>query len=103
MQIIKILIAFDDLIADLLKNKKLNPVVTELIIRGRKLNLFLVFITETYFALPKNIILNSTHYSVMKIPNEQTLQQMVFNPPSDIVFNPTWARGGRGWVSRSVT
>ena len=51
----KILIVFDDMIADMLSNKKLNPVVTELFIKGRKLNISLVFITEFYFAAPKNI------------------------------------------------
>ena len=50
---LKILIAFDDMIADMLCNKKLNPIVSELFIRGRKLNIFLVFITESYFAVPK--------------------------------------------------
>ena len=95
IQIKKILFAFDVLISDLLKNKKLNLVVTELIITGRKVNFFLVFITQTYFAVPKNVGLNSTHYFIMKIPNEEALQQMVFNPSSDIVFNPTWAGGGR--------
>ena len=49
---------FDDMIADILNNKKLNPVVTELFIRGRKLNISLVFITQSYFAVPKNIRLN---------------------------------------------
>ena len=49
----KILIAFDDMIADMLCNKKLNSVVSELFIRGRKLNIFLVFITQSYFAVPK--------------------------------------------------
>ena len=48
----KILIVFDDMIADMLSNKKLNPIVTELFIRGRKLNISLVFITQSYFALP---------------------------------------------------
>ena len=67
----KILIVFDDRIADMLSNKKLNPIVTELFIRGRKLNISLVFITESYFAVPKNIRLNSTHYFIMKIPNKQ--------------------------------
>ena len=57
----KILIVFDDKIADMLSNKKLNSMVTELFIRGRKLNIFLVFITQSYFAVPKNIRLNSTH------------------------------------------
>ena len=58
----KILIVFDDMIADVLSNKKLNPILTELFIRGRKLNISLVFITQFYFAVPKNIRLNSTHY-----------------------------------------
>ena len=65
----KILIVFDDMIADMLSNKKLNPVVTELFIRGRKLNISLVFVTRSYFALPKNSRLNSTPYFIMKIPN----------------------------------
>ena len=58
----KILIVFDDMIADMLSNKKLNPLVAELFIRGRKLNISLVFITQSYFVFPKNIRLNSTHY-----------------------------------------
>ena len=66
----KILIAFDDMIADMFSNKKLNPMVTELFIRGRKLNISLVFITQFYFAVPKNIKLNSTHFFVMKISNK---------------------------------
>ena len=48
-----ILIAFNDITADMLVNKKLNPIVTELFIRGRKLNISLVFIIQTYFAVPK--------------------------------------------------
>ena len=82
----KILIVFDDMIADMLSNKKLNPIVTELFIRGRKLNISLVFITQSYFAVPKNIRLNSTHYFVMKIPNKRELQQIAFNHSSDIDF-----------------
>ena len=70
----------------MLSNKKLNPIVTELFIRGRKLNISLVFITQSYFAVPKNIRLNSTHYSVMKIPNKRELQQIVFNHSSHIDF-----------------
>ena len=57
----KIEIVFDDMIVDMLSNKNVNPVVTELIIRGRKLNISLVFITQIYFAVPKNIRLNSTN------------------------------------------
>ena len=74
----KILIVFDDMIADMLSNKKLNPVVTELFIRGRKLNISLVFITQSYFAVPKSIRLNSMHYFIMKIPNKQELPQTAF-------------------------
>ena len=70
----KIFIVFDDMISDMLtSNKKLNLVITELFIRGKKLNISLVFITQSHFAVPKNIRLNSTHYFVMKIPNKREL------------------------------
>ena len=82
----KILIVFDDMIADMLSNKKLNPIVTELFIRGRKLNISLVFNTQSYFAVPKNIRLNSTHYFIMKIPNKREFRQIAFNHLSDIEF-----------------
>ena len=82
----KILIVFDDMIADMLSNKKLNPIVTEIFILHRKPNISLVFITQSYFALPKSIRLNSTHYFVMKIPNKRELQQIAFNHSSDIDF-----------------
>ena len=80
----KISIIFDDMIVDMLNNKKLNPIATELIIRGRKLNNSLVFISQFYFAVLKNIRLNSTNYSIMKIPNKRELQQML--KYSDIDF-----------------
>ena len=67
----EILIVFD-MIANVLSNEKLNPIVTKLFIRGRKLNISLVFITQFYFAVPKNVRLNSRHYFIMKIPNKQT-------------------------------
>ena len=73
------------MIADMLSNKKLYPIVFELFIRGRKLNISFVFITRSYFAVPKNR-LNSTHYFVMKIPNKRELQQIAFNHSSDIDF-----------------
>ena len=85
----KILIAFDNMIADMLSNKKCNPIVTELFIRERKLNISLAFITQTYFAVPKNIRLNSTHYFIIKIPNKQELQQIAFNHSSDVDFRVT--------------
>ena len=65
----KILIVFDDMIADMLNNKKINQVVTELFIRDRKLNISLVFNTQSYFAVPKDLRLNSAHYFIMKFPN----------------------------------
>ena len=82
----KMLIVFDDMIADMLRNKKVNPIVTDLFIRGRKLNISLVFITQSYFATPKNIRRDLTHYFVMKIPNKRELQQIAFNHSSDIDF-----------------
>ena len=85
----KILIAFDDITADMLSNKKRNSVVTELFIRERKLDIFLVFITQYCFAVPKNIRINSTHYFVWKTPIKRELQQIAFNHSSDIDFiNP---------------
>ena len=80
------MLVFGDTIADMLTNKKLNPIVTELFIRGRKLNISLVFITQSYFAVPKNIRLYSIHYFVMKIPNKRKLQKIRFNNFSDIDF-----------------
>ena len=82
----KIFIIFYDMIADMLSIKKLNLMEIELFIRGRKLNIYLVFITQSYFAVPKTIRLNSTHYFIMKIPNKQELQQIAFNHSSDTDF-----------------
>ena len=66
----KALIVFDDIINDMLSNKKLNPIVTELFTRGRKQSNSLVFITQSYFAVSKDIRLNSMHYLILKIPNK---------------------------------
>ena len=74
------------MIADMLTNKKLNPVVTELLIRGTKLIISLIFITQSYFKVSKHIILNSTLYFIMKILNKLELQQIVYNHSSDIDF-----------------
>ena len=82
----KMLIVFDDMIADMINNNKLNRVVTELFIRGRKLNIYIVFITQSYFKVPKNARLNSTHFFIMKIPNKRELQQTALNHSSDIDF-----------------
>ena len=66
--------------------KKHNPIVTELFIREMKLNISLVFIIQSYFPVPKNIRLNSTHFFVMNNPNKRELQQNVLNHSSDIYF-----------------
>ena len=67
----KILIVFDDIIADLINNKNLNSIVNELFIRGRKLNISLVFITQSYFKVPKDVRLNTAHFYITKIPNKR--------------------------------
>ena len=78
----KILIVFDNMIADI-HNKKLNSIVTELFIRGRKLNISLVFITQLYFKVPKDFRLNTAHFFIAKIPNERELQQIAINHSSE--------------------
>ena len=70
----KILIVFDDMIADMINNKKLNSLVAELFLRGWKLNISLVFITQSHFKAPKDVRLNSTHFFIMKIPIKRKLQ-----------------------------
>ena len=79
----KIFITFDDIIADLLSNKKLTSIVIEL---GRKLNIYLAFIIQFYFSETKSIRLNCTHYFIIKISNKQELQQVAFNHLSNIHF-----------------
>ena len=78
----KILSVFDDMNGDILSNKKPNPIVTELLIRGRKINIPLVFITQSYFAVPNDVSLNSTYYFI----NNHELQKVAFNHSSDIDF-----------------
>ena len=68
----KILIIIDDMIADMINHKKLNLIVTELFIRGRKLNISLVFITQSYFKVPKDVRLNTTHFLLQKSQTERT-------------------------------
>ena len=75
----KILIVFDDMIADMINNKKLHSIVTELFIRGRKPNISLVFIRQSYFKVPKEVRLNTTHFFIIKIPNKRELQQIAMS------------------------
>ena len=75
---------FDDMIADMESNKKLSPIATELFLRGRKLNILLIFISQSYFKVPKTVRINATHYFIMKILNNRELQQLASNHSSDI-------------------
>ena len=82
----KISIVFDGMIADMINNKRLNLIVTKLFIKGRKLNISFVFITQSYFKFPKDVRLNSTHFFIIKIPNKRELQQIAQNHLSNFDF-----------------
>ena len=77
---------FDDMIADIMSNKRFRAVVKELFIRCRKLNISLVFITQSYFSVRKDVRLNSTHYLIMKINNRTELKNIVINHSADIDY-----------------
>ena len=79
----KILIVFDDIIAD----KKFQAIIKDLFIRCRKLNISLAFITQSYFSVPKDVRLNSIHYLIMKINNKTELQNTAINHSADIDYN----------------
>ena len=80
----KVLIVFDDMIADIMSNKKFQAIIEELFIRCRKLNI--VFITKSYFSVPKNVRLNLTNYLIMKINNKRELQNIALNHSADIDY-----------------
>ena len=80
----KILIVFDDLIVDMISKKKLNSILTELFVRRRKFSIFLVFITQSYFKVSKDVRLNSTQFFITKIPNKRELEQIALNHSSDM-------------------
>ena len=81
----KILIVFDDTITDIMTNKEFKAIIKDLFIRCRKLNISLDFITQSYFSVPKDVRLNSTHYSIMKI-NKRELQNISINNSADIDY-----------------
>ena len=83
----KILVVFDDVIAEMINNKKLNSILTKLFIRGRKLNISLDFITQSYFKVPKNVRLNTAHLFIAKIPNKRELRQTAQNHSSKCFNN----------------
>ena len=82
----KILIVFDDMIADIITNKKFQSIIKELFISCRKLNISLVFITQSYCSIPKDVRLNSTYYLIMKINNKRELQNIAINHFADIDY-----------------
>ena len=82
----KILIVFDDMIDDIMSNKKFQAMVKELFIKCRKLNISLKFITQSYFSVPKEVRLNSTHYLIMKIHNKRELQNIATKHSVDVDY-----------------
>ena len=82
----KVLIVFDDMIADIMTNKKFEAIIKELFIRSRKLNIPLVFITQSCFTVPKAVRLNSAHYCIMSFHNKREIQQIATNHPADINY-----------------
>ena len=82
----KILIVFDDTIADIMTNKRFQAIVKELFIKCRKLNISLVFITQSYFSVPKDVRLNSIHYLIMKINSKREQQNIGINHSADIDY-----------------
>ena len=83
----KKLIVFDNMIEDIMNNKKFQAVIKELFTRCRKLNISLVLITQSYFSVSKDVRLNSTHYLIMKINNKRELQNIEINHSADINYN----------------
>ena len=71
------------MIADIMTNKEFKAIIKQLIIRCRKLNISLAFITQSYFSVPKDVRLNSTQYLIMKISNKRELQNIAINHSAD--------------------
>ena len=82
----KMLIVFYDMIADIMANEKFQSIIKELFVRFRRLNISLVFITQSSFSVPKDVRLNSTHYLIMKINNKRELQNVAINHSADIEY-----------------
>ena len=82
----KVLIVFDNIIADIMTNRKFQAIIKELFIRCRKLNISLAFITQSYFFVTKEVRLNSTHYLIMKTQNKRELQNIGTNHSAEIDY-----------------
>ena len=83
----KVLIAFDEMIADIIANRKFQATIKKLFIRCRKLNISFVFITQSYCSVPKDVRLNSTHYLILKINNRKELQNIAINHSANNYYN----------------
>ena len=83
----KILIVFDDMVADIMTNKKIRDIIKELFIRCIKVNISLVFVIQSYFSAPKDMRLNSTHYLIMRINSGKESQNIKINHSADIDYN----------------
>ena len=83
----KVVIAFNDIIADIMASKTFQATIKELFIRCRKLNVSLVFITQSFFSVSKDVRLNSTHYLIMNINNKRELQNIAINHSADIDYH----------------
>ena len=82
----KVLIVFDDTISHVMSDKKAQSLLKELFIRCRKVNISLVFITQSYFFVPKDVRLNSTPYLIFKVNNRRELQNIAINHSADIDY-----------------
>ena len=81
------LIVFDDMIANIMDNRRFQAIIKELFIRCKKLNILLVFITQSYFSVPKDVRLNTTHYFIMNISNRRELKNIASEHSADIDYN----------------
>ena len=82
----KVLIVFDDMISHVMSEKKAQPVLKELFIRCRKLNISLCFLSQSYFSVPKDVRLNCTHYVIFKLNRKRELQNIAINHSADIDY-----------------
>ena len=86
-----LLIVFDDRIADMISNKTINQIVTELFIRRKKLNISSVFITKCYFQVPKTVKINCTYFFIIKVPNQKELSEIVFKQLCNLSVYLLWS------------
>ena len=74
------------MVTDIMTNRRFQTIIKELFIRGKKLNISLVFITQSYFAVPKDERLNTTHYFIMEISNRRVFKNIAFDHSADIDY-----------------